>query len=126
MKKLKRTLNSRNANYHSVQNLLSSCFLSFKGKVVPVLFLTEHHVIKAYWGVEAELHTFLTSALDRGEWSASHPSHFTHREGTQVPIGQGAGWAPEPVWPWWRRGKFPAPARTQMPNLPSHSPALYH
>jgi len=22
-----------------------------KGKVVPVLFLTEHHAIKAYWGV---------------------------------------------------------------------------
>jgi hypothetical protein len=23
-----------------------------KGKVVPVLFLTEHHGMKAYWGVE--------------------------------------------------------------------------
>jgi hypothetical protein len=23
-----------------------------KGKVVPVLFLTEHHAMKAYWGVE--------------------------------------------------------------------------
>jgi hypothetical protein len=22
------------------------------GKVVPVLFLTEHHAMKAYWGVE--------------------------------------------------------------------------
>jgi hypothetical protein len=23
-----------------------------KGKVVPVLFLTEHHALKVYWGVE--------------------------------------------------------------------------
>jgi hypothetical protein len=23
-----------------------------KGKVVPVLFLTEHHATKAYWGLE--------------------------------------------------------------------------
>jgi hypothetical protein len=23
-----------------------------KGKFVPVLFLTEHHAMKAYWGVE--------------------------------------------------------------------------
>jgi hypothetical protein len=23
-----------------------------KGKVVPALFLTEHHAMKAYWGVE--------------------------------------------------------------------------
>jgi hypothetical protein len=23
-----------------------------KGKVVPILFLTEHHAMKAYWGVE--------------------------------------------------------------------------
>jgi hypothetical protein len=33
-----------------------------KGKVVSVL-LTEHHAVKAYWGVEVE-HAFLTSALD--------------------------------------------------------------
>jgi len=29
--------------------------------------------------VEIEIHAFLTSALDGGEWSASHSSHFTHR-----------------------------------------------
>jgi len=40
-----------------------------KGKVVPVL-LIEHHTMKA----------FLTSALDGGEWSASRPGRFTHRE----------------------------------------------
>jgi len=27
--------------------------------------------------VEVQLHTFLTTALDGSEWSASCPSHFT-------------------------------------------------
>jgi hypothetical protein len=25
-------------------------YVKVKGKVVPVLFLTEHHAMKAYWG----------------------------------------------------------------------------
>jgi hypothetical protein len=29
-----------------------------KGKFVPVLPLTEHHAMKAYWGVEVQLHPF--------------------------------------------------------------------
>jgi hypothetical protein len=29
-----------------------------KGKVVPVLPLTEHHAMKAYWGVKVQLHPF--------------------------------------------------------------------
>jgi hypothetical protein len=36
--------------------------------------------MKAYWGVEVYLHAFLTTALDAGEWSASHPGHFNPRE----------------------------------------------
>jgi len=28
-------------------------------------------------GVEAKLHAFITAALDRDEWSASYPKHFT-------------------------------------------------
>jgi hypothetical protein len=27
-----------------------------KGKVIPVLLLTEHHAMKAYWGMEVYLH----------------------------------------------------------------------
>jgi hypothetical protein len=27
-------------------------FVEVKGKVVPVVFFTEHHTMKAYWGVE--------------------------------------------------------------------------
>jgi hypothetical protein len=30
-------------------------------------------------GVEVQLHTFLISALDGGEWSVSHPGRFTPR-----------------------------------------------
>jgi hypothetical protein len=42
--------------------------------------LTKHYTIKAYWGVEVELHAFLTSTLDGGECSASRPGRFTSRE----------------------------------------------
>jgi hypothetical protein len=41
--------------------------------------------MKAYWGVEVELHAFLTSALDGGEWLASRPSHFTPEK---VPLAE--------------------------------------
>jgi hypothetical protein len=36
--------------------------------------------MKAYWGVEAQLHAFLTLALDGGEWSASRPRPLYPRE----------------------------------------------
>jgi len=29
------------------------------------------HAMKEYWGKEIQLHSFLTSELDEGEWSAS-------------------------------------------------------
>jgi hypothetical protein len=38
-------------------------------------------------------YSFITSALDEGEWSASPPG-----KGPTVRIGHEAGWAPEPVW----------------------------
>jgi hypothetical protein len=43
--------------------------------------------------------SFLTSALDEGEWSASRPGRaLTPGKGPPVLIVQEAGWAPEPVW----------------------------
>jgi hypothetical protein len=42
--------------------------------------------MKAYWGVEEKHHTFLTSALDGGEWSATRHSRFTPR-GKSLPPG---------------------------------------
>jgi hypothetical protein len=44
------------------------------------MYLTKHHAMKMYWGVEIQHHTFLTIALEGGEWSASCPGHFTPRE----------------------------------------------
>jgi hypothetical protein len=43
--------------------------------------------MKTYWGVEVELHAFLTSALDGGEWSASRPAALTPEKEYVVPIG---------------------------------------
>jgi len=37
------------------------------------LCLTKYHAKKKYEGVEVQLHAFLISALDGGEYSASHP-----------------------------------------------------
>jgi len=42
------------------------------------------------------------------------------RKESLVPTGQEAGWAPEPVWAWWWRKKFPVPAGTQTPDHPAH------
>jgi hypothetical protein len=33
--------------------------------------------MKAYGGVDVQIHIFLTSALAGGEWSASRPGRFT-------------------------------------------------
>ena len=41
------------------------------------------HIMKAYRGVEVQLHLYLTSAVDGTEWSASRPGRFT--PGDRVP-----------------------------------------
>jgi hypothetical protein len=44
-------------------------------------------------------YSFMTSALDGGQWSVSHPScALPLGKRPLVPIGQEAGWAPELVW----------------------------
>jgi hypothetical protein len=44
-------------------------------------------------------YSFLISALDGGEWSASLPGpRFVPGRGPPVPILEEAGWASEPVW----------------------------
>jgi hypothetical protein len=50
----------------NIEVKLSLCFL--------------HGAMKAYWGVDVYFRLFLASALDGGEWSASHSGHFTSRE----------------------------------------------
>jgi hypothetical protein len=44
-------------------------------------------------------YSFMASALDGGEWSASRPRRaLPPRKGSPLPIVQEAGWASEPVW----------------------------
>jgi hypothetical protein len=42
--------------------------------------------MKAYGGVDINIHIFLTSGLPGGEWSASRPGCFTPGEITQYPL----------------------------------------
>jgi hypothetical protein len=59
----------------------------------------ELHAMKAPGGRGGSSYSFLTSALDGGEWSASRPGRaIPPGKGPPVHIGQEAGWAPEPVW----------------------------
>jgi hypothetical protein len=63
-------------------------------------------------------YSFLASALDGGEWSASHPNRtLPPCKGPPVPIGQEAGWAPEPVWT--QRKKSSASVGDRTPAIQS-------
>jgi len=69
-----------------------------KSKVVPV---PKHHAMKTYGRVDVEPPALLTSAQDGGEWSASHLATLHPGKEPPVAIGEGTGWAPEPVWTRW-------------------------
>jgi hypothetical protein len=78
--------------------------------------------MKEYWGVEVSLHSFLTLALDGGEWSASRPGpgRFTPMESAP-----GIHWIGDWVGP--RAGQDAVVRRkTRTHDPPAHSPALYH
>jgi hypothetical protein len=60
-----------------------------KVKLLSCAQLIKQYAIKAYRGVDAEIHIFLTSATAGSEWSASSPSHFTPGESPQYPLD---GW----------------------------------
>ena len=63
--------------------------------------------MKAYWGVEVQVHSFLILALHRDEWLTSHPGHPHGKD--LVPTDQQDEWDPEGVWMLWRE-KSLAPA----------------
>jgi hypothetical protein len=68
--------------------------MNCKGKVVPLRSIEAHLGDRRY-----SSYSFLTSALEGGEWSASRPgSALPPGKEPPVPILQEAGWAPEPVW----------------------------
>jgi hypothetical protein len=61
------------------------------------LFAVTLQAMEAHGG-RYNSYSYLTSALDGGEWSASRPGRaLPPGKGPLVPIGQEAGWAPEPV-----------------------------
>jgi hypothetical protein len=61
-----------------------------------------HHDIKTWWngGIAPP---FLSSELDRGEWSVYVPAALPPE----------VGWAPKPVWALWRRENL-APSVTKV------------
>jgi hypothetical protein len=70
-------------------------------------------------GVEVELYSFFTSALEGGGWSAPRPGRFTP-EKDPVPIVQEAG--PGPVW---TCAKNLVPTGIRSPGRPARSQSLY-
>jgi hypothetical protein len=68
--------------------------------------------------------SFLTSALDGGEWSASRPGRaLPPGKGPTVPNVQEAGWVPEPVWTQGLEEKSSAPVGDRTPIV---EPAVRH
>jgi hypothetical protein len=67
--------------------------------------------------VEVQLHAFLPSALDGGEWSVLHPGRFIPIRNTQA-----GGWVGHKIW---HRGEekqsFPRPCQESNPCRPSRS-----
>jgi hypothetical protein len=70
--------------------------------------------MKAYGGVDIQLHPFLTLLIDGGEWSDSHLGTWS-----LVPTELEAGWASEPLWT--RQKSVPAADQTTILQLPAHS-----
>jgi hypothetical protein len=56
-------LSLRLTKHHAIRRRISS--------------LINHHVMKTNWGVEVQLYTVLTSAIDGGQLSASRAGHVT-------------------------------------------------
>jgi hypothetical protein len=70
--------------------------------------------MKTYGGMKLQLHSFLSSELDEGEWSASRPGRLISKEkafGTHW-IGGGV---PGFVWIQWRKEKATAPRGNRTP-----------
>jgi hypothetical protein len=81
------------------------------------------------WGErKCSSYSFLTSALDGDEWSASHPGRaLPPGNGPPVPNVQEAGCAPEPVWTQKLEEKsLPLPGfEPRSPGRPARSRTLY-
>jgi hypothetical protein len=87
-------------------------------------FLTKHHTMKEYCGVEEDLHAFLTSTLNGGEWSASRPGCFTPRERAPGTHWIGGWVGPRTCMDVVAKRKIPSLCRDSNPKSYSHSPLL--
>jgi hypothetical protein len=81
-------------------------------KIVPVL---KYHSIMMYGGGEAQLHTFLISALDGGELLVSSTGRFTSVKKAAATHWIGKWVAPEAVWGRRRREKNLCPCQASNP-----------
>jgi hypothetical protein len=78
----------------SLEDILAGiCTYIIKRKAVP------RHPMKAHGGEEIQLLLIHDLGTRWDEWSASRTGRaLPPGKGPAVPIGQEAGWAPEPVW----------------------------
>jgi hypothetical protein len=74
--------------------------------------------MKTYWGVKVELHAFLTSAIDKGKWSASRPGRLTLRERADGTHWIGGWVGPRTVLDTVVKRKIPSPRRESNPRIP--------
>jgi hypothetical protein len=64
-----------------------------------VLKQSHNTYMEAQGGIVYSSNSFMTSALDGDQWSVSLPGRaLPQGKEPPVPIGNEAGWAPEPVW----------------------------
>jgi hypothetical protein len=75
--------------------------------------------MKMYGGVEVQFHTFLTSALDEGEWSASCPGHFTLEKSPMYQLDRRMC-RPQSQCECSGREKIPKTSRELNPSYPAH------
>jgi hypothetical protein len=88
-------LQENKSNVTKTEYLLKMYLITVKGKMIRL------HAMEALGVGERRYssYSFLTSALDGGEWSASRLGRaLPPGKGPPVPIVQEAGWAPELVW----------------------------
>jgi hypothetical protein len=95
-----------------------------KSKAVPL------HANGGAWGKRKySSYSFFTTAIDRGEWSASCPCRaLAPGKGPPVPMAQDAGWATKPFMTQESKGKILLPLlrmETQLPGRPVRSQTLY-
>jgi hypothetical protein len=84
-----------------------------KGKVVPLRSIEAHLGEGRY-----SSYSFLTYALEGGEWPASRPGRaLPPAKGPPVPIVQEAGWAPESVWTQRLEEKYSASVGDRTPAV---------